>query len=48
MLQVESIISHAEPFVHSAKKRARRMSVAANDFVRRHSVGLTHAKLHDK
>lgn len=37
--QVDAIISHAEPYVHSAKKRARRLSVAATDFYRRHSVG---------
>ncbi len=46
-MQVDAIISHAEPYVHSAKKRARRMSLVANDFVRRHSVALTHSKPHD-
>lgn len=47
-MQVNAIISHAEPYVNSAKKRARRLSVAASDFVRRQSVGLTHTKLHNK
>jgi hypothetical protein len=37
--QVNAIITRAEPFVHSAKKRARRLSVAATDYVRRHSFG---------
>ncbi|BDA42223.1 probable reticulon-like protein B18 [Coccomyxa sp. Obi] len=45
--EVDAIISHAEPYMHSAKKRARRMSLVANDFVRRHSVALTHSKPHD-
>lgn len=36
---MNAIITRAEPFVHSAKKRARRLSVAATDYVRRHSFG---------
>ncbi|EIE20701.1 hypothetical protein COCSUDRAFT_54200 [Coccomyxa subellipsoidea C-169] len=46
--EVNAIISHAEPYMHSAKKRARRMSVVATDFVRRQSMGLTQTKSHDK
>lgn len=45
--QVDAIISHAEPYMHSAKKRARRLSVAAGDILRRHSnVGVPQAKMH--
>jgi hypothetical protein len=45
--QVDAIISHAEPYVHSAKKRARRLSVAATDFYRRHSVAPGADKAHE-
>ena len=45
--QVDAIILHAEPYMHSAKKRARRLSVAAGDILRRHSnIGV--AKMHAK
>ena len=46
--QVSAIITHAEPYVHSAKKRARRLSVAATDYVRRHSFGPIPPKAHEK
>ncbi len=47
-VQVTAIISHAEPYMHSAKKRARRLSVAATDYVRRHSFGPVPLKDHEK
>lgn len=49
MAQMDAIISHAEPFVHSAKKRARRLSLAAGDMLRRHSnVHISQPKAHNK
>ena len=47
--QVSAIISHAEPYVHSAKKRARRLSIVAGDMLRRHSsIGVPQSKMHAK
>ena len=49
MAQVDAIISHAEPYVHSAKKRARRLSLAAGDMLRRHSsMHTSQPKAHNK
>ena len=44
-LQVDAIVSTAEPYAQSARKRARRLSVAAGDFARR-SMGGTGSKFH--
>ena len=44
---MSAIISHAEPYVHSAKKRARRLSMAAGDILRRHS-SISQSKVHAK
>ena len=46
-VQVDAIITRAEPYMHSAKKRARRLSVVASDYVRRHSFGPAQAKAHE-
>ncbi|CAK0770026.1 hypothetical protein CVIRNUC_003726 [Coccomyxa viridis] len=45
--EVDAIITRAEPYMHSAKKRARRLSVVASDYVRRHSFGPAQAKAHE-
>lgn len=47
LVQVDAIITRAEPYMHSAKKRARRLSVVASDYVRRHSFGPAQAKAHE-
>lgn len=42
-MQVDYIITHAEPYTQSVKKSARRLSIAATDFARRNLGG---AKAH--
>lgn len=42
IIQVDYIMTHAEPYTQSVKKSARRWSIAATDFARRSLGTKTH------